>query len=120
MAMTTAVSNITALHPPRPRSEQLRSPRQHRSNDHFIAPRRERVLHLVQQSFLFGTYRIATAPEAYSKRLTSFRSRGFDRPANNAGPRPTILGCTTNSYSSMSPSSASAFGSVRPPVSRPL
>src|SRR5688572_13641388 len=48
--------------------------------------------------YLFGSYRIATAPEPSSSRLTSFKSTGFDSPANNVGPWPASLGCTTNSY----------------------
>ena len=36
--------------------------------------------------YLLGSYRIATAPEPNSSRLTSLKSRGFDSPANNAGP----------------------------------
>jgi hypothetical protein len=35
---------------------------------------------------LLGSYRIATAPEANSNRLTSLKSTGFDSPANNVGP----------------------------------
>ena len=53
--------------------------------------------------YLLGSYGIATAPEPISSRLTSFKSRCFDSPANNVGPRPTSLGCTTNSYSSINP-----------------
>jgi hypothetical protein len=34
------------------------------------------------------SYCIATAPELNSSRLTSFKSRGFDSPANNVGPWP--------------------------------
>jgi hypothetical protein len=33
-----------------------------------------------------GSYRIATAPEPYSSRLTSLKSIYFDSPANNVGP----------------------------------
>src|SRR5262245_11108430 len=51
--------------------------------------------------YLLGSYRIATAPEPSSSRLTSFRSTSFDSPANNVGPWPTKRGCTTNSYSSI-------------------
>jgi hypothetical protein len=47
--------------------------------------------------YLLGSYRIATAPEPNSSRLTSFKSTGFDSPANNVGPWPASLGCTTNS-----------------------
>jgi hypothetical protein len=36
--------------------------------------------------YLFGSYRIATAPEPNSRRLTSFKSTGFESPANNVGP----------------------------------
>jgi hypothetical protein len=61
--------------------------------------------------YLLGSYRIATAPEANSSRLTSFKLTGFDSPANNVGPCPVSLGCTTNSYSSINPSSANASGS---------
>ena len=50
--------------------------------------------------YLLGSYRIATAPEANSSRLTSLKSTRFDSPANNVGPWPASLGCTTNSYSS--------------------
>src|SRR5207249_9920979 len=70
--------------------------------------------------YLLGSYRIATAPEPNSSRLTSFKSTRFDSPANNVGPWPASLGCTTNSYSSINPSSASASGSFRPPVNSPL
>ena len=36
--------------------------------------------------YLLGSYRIATAPEPNSSRLTSFKSICFDSPANNVGP----------------------------------
>jgi hypothetical protein len=49
--------------------------------------------------YLLGSYRIATAPEPNSSRLTSLKSTCFDSPANNVGPWPASLGCTTNSYS---------------------
>ncbi len=62
-------------------------------------------------SYVLGSYRIATAPEPNSSRLTSFRSTCFDSPANSVGPWPASRGCTTNSYSSINPSSASASGS---------
>jgi hypothetical protein len=52
-------------------------------------------------SYLLGSYRIATTPEANSRRLTSFKSTCFDSPANTVGPWPASLECTTNSYSSM-------------------
>ncbi len=39
-------------------------------------------------SYLLGSYRIATAPEPNSRRLTSFKSTYFDSPANNVGPWP--------------------------------
>jgi hypothetical protein len=48
-------------------------------------------------TYLLGSYRIATAPEPNSSRLTSFKSICFDSPANNVGPWPASLGCTTNS-----------------------
>src|SRR5687767_11211582 len=67
-----------------------------------------------------GSYRIATAPEPNSSRLTSFKSTCFDSPANNVGPWPASLGCTTKSYSSINPNSANASGSVTPPTNSPL
>ena len=70
--------------------------------------------------YVLGSYRIATAPEPNSRRLTSFKSTCFDSPASNVGPWPASLGCTTNSYSSINPSSASASGSFTPPTSSPL
>ena len=69
---------------------------------------------------LLGSYRIATAPEPNSSRSTSFKSTRFESPANNVGPWPASLGCTTNSYSSINPSSVNASGSVTPPVNSPL
>src|ERR1700726_3477088 len=69
---------------------------------------------------LLGSYRIATAPEPNSRRLTSLKSTRFDSPANNVGPWPASLGCTTNSYSSINPSSANASGSFTPPANSPL
>ena len=48
-----------------------------------------------QARYLLGSYRIATAPEPNSRRLTSFKSTSFDSPANSVGPWPAILGCTT-------------------------
>jgi hypothetical protein len=38
--------------------------------------------------YLLGSYRIATAPEPNSSRLTSLKSTCFDSPANNVGPWP--------------------------------
>ena len=38
--------------------------------------------------YLLGSYRIATAPEPNSFRLTSFKSIPFDSPANNVGRHP--------------------------------
>src|SRR5687767_13057706 len=73
-----------------------------------------------RDGYLLGSYRIATAPEPNSRRLTSFKSTYFDSPANNVGPWPASLGCTTNSYSSINPSSASASGSFTPPTNNPL
>src|SRR5256885_9904567 len=70
--------------------------------------------------YLLGSYRIATAPEPNSSRLTSVKSTCFDSPANNVGPWPASLGCTTNSYSSINPSSANASGSFTPPINSPL
>jgi hypothetical protein len=74
----------------------------------------------VSAGYLLLSYRIATAPEPNSSRLTSFKSIGFYSPANNVGPWPASLGCTTNSYSSISPSSAKASGSFTPPRNSPL
>ena len=51
--------------------------------------------------YLLGSYRMATAPEPNSSRLTSLKSIRFDSAANNIGPWPASLGCTTNSYSSI-------------------
>jgi hypothetical protein len=70
--------------------------------------------------YLLGSYRIATAPDPNSSRLTSLKSTRFDSPANNVGPWPASLGCTTNSYSSINPSSANASGSFTPPTNSPL
>ena len=70
--------------------------------------------------YLVGSYRIATAPEPNSSRLTSFKSIGFDSPANDVGPWPTSLGCTKISYSSINPNSANASGSFTPPTNSPL
>ena len=70
--------------------------------------------------YLLGSYRIATAPEPNSSRLTSFKSIRVESPANNVGPWPASVGCTTNSFSSFSPSSAYASGSVTPPTNSPL
>src|SRR5215210_3743425 len=69
--------------------------------------------------YLLGSYRIATAPEPNARRLTSFRSTYVDSPANNVGPWPASLGCTTNSYSSINPNSVNASGSSTPPTSSP-
>src|SRR5436190_6009105 len=70
--------------------------------------------------YLLGSYRIATAPEPNSSRLTSLKSICFDSPGKNVGPWPASLGCTTNSYSSINPSSANASGSFTPPTNSPL
>src|SRR5882762_8241471 len=72
------------------------------------------------EGYLLGSYRIATAPEPNSSRLTSLKSTRFDSPANNVGPWPANLGCTTNSYSSINPSSTNASGSFTPPTNSPL
>src|SRR5437899_11036422 len=73
-----------------------------------------------RRGYLFGSYRIATAPEPNSSRLTSFKSTRLDSPANNVGPWPASLGCTTHSYSSIKPSSANASAILHPPVTHPL
>ncbi len=39
-----------------------------------------------RNSYCFGSYRIATAPEPNSSRLTSLKSVRFDRPASSVGP----------------------------------
>jgi hypothetical protein len=78
------------------------------------------VLPCKTKTYLLGSYRIATAPEANSSRLTSLKSTRFDSPANNVGPWPAIPGCTTNSYSSIKPSSANASGSFTLPTNSPL
>src|SRR5262249_37544976 len=70
--------------------------------------------------YLLGSYRIATAPDPNSRRPTSFKSTYFESPANKVGPWPASLGCTTNSYSSITPSSVSASGSFTPPKNSPL
>ena len=41
--------------------------------------------------YRLGSYRIATAPEPNSSRLTSLKSTCFDSPANNFGPRTARL-----------------------------
>ena len=43
-------------------------------------------------SYLLGSYRIATAPEPNSRRLTNLNSICFDSPANNVGPWPASVG----------------------------
>src|SRR5580700_9576593 len=40
------------------------------------------------RGYLLGSYRMATAPEPNSSRLTSSRSTYFESPANNVGPWP--------------------------------
>src|SRR5687768_13194447 len=70
--------------------------------------------------YLLGSYRIATAPEPNSSRLTSFKSITFDSPANNVGPWPASLGCTMNSYSSINPSSVNDSASFTPATNSPL
>src|SRR5579863_4595479 len=89
-------------------------------HDHVFCGSGHQLSPLRQHGYLLGSYRIATAPEPNSCRLTSFKSTCFDSPANNAGPWPASLGCTTNSYSSINPSSVNASGSFTPPVNSPL
>ncbi len=48
-------------------------------------------LQRAQDVYLFGSYRIATALESNSSRLTSFKSTNLDSPANNVGPWPASL-----------------------------
>src|SRR4029453_15766581 len=45
--------------------------------------------------YLLASYRIAPPPSPNSSRPTSFKSIPFDSPANNVGPWPASLGCTT-------------------------
>jgi len=66
-----------------------------------------------------GRYRRATAPDRNSWRSTSSSWMRSRRPASNVGPCPARTGCTRNSYSSISPRSANARGSVTPPTNRP-
>jgi len=68
--------------------------------------------------YVLGSYR--TVLKANSTRLTSLKSTRFDNPANSVGPWPASVGCTTNSYSSIKPSSANASGSFTPPTNSPL
>src|SRR5262245_47970341 len=82
----------------------------------YTVEHRESRFHVGSDGYLLVSYRMATAPDPSSSRLTSFKSTSFDSPANNVGPWPAILGCTTNSYSSINPSSANACGSVTPPT----
>src|SRR5215831_11273610 len=67
---------------------------------------------------LLSSYCIATAPDRSSSRSTSLRPTGFDSPANNVGPWPASLGCTTNSYSSINPISVNACARCRFPRCR--
>ena len=53
------------------------------------------TLWLLRHGYVLGSYRIATAPERSSSRLTSFKSTCFDSPANSVGPWPVSLGCTS-------------------------
>src|SRR5215831_9105042 len=76
--------------------------------------------HRHSNGYFLGSYRIATAPEPNSRRLTSLKSTCFDSPANNVGPWPASRGWTTNSYSSINPSSVNACASFTPPTSSPL
>ena len=64
--------------------------------------------------------RTASPPPRAELSRTSLKSTCLDSPANNVGPWPASLGCTTNSYSSINPSSASASGSFTPPTNSPL
>jgi hypothetical protein len=47
--------------------------------------------------YLLGSYRIATAPESNSNRLTNFKSTRFVSPANNVGLWATGRSSITNS-----------------------
>jgi len=85
---------------PRPHLEQPDHGHRPRSRNHV------RGFGFSADGYLLGTYRMATAPDPNSSRLTSFKSTGFESPANNVGPWPASLGCTTNSYSSINPNSA--------------
>ena len=59
--------------------------------------RRARLSGSGSVSYLLGSYRIATAPDPNSRRLTSLKFTCFDSPASNVGPWPASMGCTTNS-----------------------
>src|SRR5207302_1880498 len=112
----TAMLPSRSLAPP-PQAPSLGSPVQEsRDQGSMMRPARARK----PDGYLLGSYRIATAPDPNYSRLTSFKSTGFDSPANNVGPWPASLGCTTNSYSSINPSSANASGSFTPPTNSPL
>jgi hypothetical protein len=54
--------------------------------------------------YLLGSYRIATAPEPNSNRLTSFRVHALRQSREQRRPLAASVGCTTNSYSSINPS----------------
>jgi len=73
-----------------------------------------------EEGYLFGAYRMATAPELSGIWSTSVKLAGFDSPANSVGPWPASLGWTMNSYSSIKPSSVNASASFSPPTNNPL
>src|SRR5437667_1197201 len=67
------------------------------------------------EGYLLGSYLSATAPEPNSSRLTTFKSRCFDSPANNVGPWPATLGVSrTRTHRSIpAPSTYQAFSCER-------
>ena len=72
--------------------------------------------------YLLGSYRIATAPRAELQPTHELKSTCFDSPANNVGPCPASLGCTTNSYSSINhaaPPTPAGASRLPPPVPYP-
>jgi|GEM_PF-4983583 len=90
--LMTEVHARTALEPPSNVAKSLQRPSQ--TEEGFTTWNGVRFR---ADRYLLGSYRIATAPELNSRRLTSFKSIYFDSPANNVGPWPASLGCTTNS-----------------------
>jgi hypothetical protein len=64
-----------------PANDGVRDPRRARSRQDDPRERNFRA-----DGYLLGSYRIATAPEPNSSRLTSLKSTCLDNPANNVGP----------------------------------
>jgi len=57
-----------------------------------LTPIAQRESEVELRGYLLSSYRIATAPEPNSSRLTSFQSTRFESPGNNVGPWPASLG----------------------------